>query len=480
MPSLAPRVERFLTGQAVAYDLISHGRTASLEQAAQAAEIPAAAMVRAVVLHLDGRVWMAVLPLSHIIDFSALARLLQGRPSPASAGELAALFPDCEAGCVPPVGTAYGVDVVCDEAILEPEWVAFEGGSHEALVRVGRDALRRLTSEARYARIARPVESLVQSAECTESAGEPASRCAEAVRDLAPGIELTKRIEAIYELPVMPAHARSLLELRNQPDANARELARVVELDPSLAAQVMRYARSPLFGYQGKVDTLQDAISRVLGFDLVMNLALGLAALKPFRNPPDGPLGLRAFWRQATYGASLCQQLLRLMPAGRRPKPGLSYLAALLHNFGYLVIGHLFQPEFFLLNKMVAANPSVPVTRLEKQVLCMGQARELLCWGHAEVGAWLLHSWQLPDEVVVTAREHHSPGYAGPHREYVHLVQLSNHLLGRQGVGDVLVGELPHEALRGLGLDEWQVTAMAESFLAGCEGVDGMIGLEAG
>jgi hypothetical protein len=144
------------------------------------------------------------------------------------------------------------------------------------------------------------------------------------------------------------------------------------------------------------------------------------------------------------------------------------------------VIGHLFQPEFFLLNKMVAANPNVPVIRLEKQVLCMGQARELLCWGHAQVGGWLLHSWQLPDEVVVTAREHHSAGYAGPHREYVQLVQLSNYLLGRQGVGDVLAGELPHEALRGLGLDEWQVTTMAETFLAGCEGVDGMVGLEAG
>ncbi len=476
MPPLAPTVERFLAGHAVAYDLIAHARTESLEQAAQAAQIPALSMARAVVLHLNGKVWMAVLPLSHIIDFAALAQLLQGRPTPVTADTLADLLPDCEPGSVPPLGAAYGLNVLCDEAVLSSRQVVFEAGRHETLVRVDQAAMRQLLTGARMARFARPLDALVQpaAAERSNAGGSPAA--AAGMSDLRPDREIAKRIEAIYELPVMPEHARRLLELRNQPDASAGDLAEVVELDPSLAAQVMRYARSPLFGYRGKVDALQDAISRVLGFDLVVNLALGLAALKPFRNPPDGPLGLHAFWRQATYGASLSQQLLRLIPAGHRPKPGLSYLAALLHNFGYLVIGHLFQPEFFLLNKMVAANPSLPIARLERQVLCMGQARELLCWGHAEVGAWLLRSWQLPDEVVAVAREHHRPDYDGPHHEYVHLIRLSNYLLGRQGIGDAAADAPPQDAFDAFGLEEWQVVPAAEAFLEGCEGTEDVIG----
>src|SRR5690606_23270226 len=125
-----------------------------------------------------------------------------------------------------------------------------------------------------------------------------------------------------------------------------------------------RYARSPLFGYRGRVDSVADAVARVLGYDLVLDLALGLAALKPFSIPADGPLGLDAFWQQATLSAALARRLVRLLPAARRPAAGTLYLCGLLHNFGYLVLGQLFQPEYYLLNRMVAANPEAPVTEL--------------------------------------------------------------------------------------------------------------------
>lgn len=284
--------------------------------------------------------------------------------------------------------------------------------------------------------------------------------------------DVKRCIEQVYQLPPMPGMARSILELRLKPTASAADLATIVELDPSLAAQVMRYASSPLFGYRGHIGSIRDAISRVLGFETVMNIALGLATAKALRNPQEGPLGLRAFWRHAIYSAALAQALVRAMPSDRQPCLGLAYLAGLLHNFGFLLLGHMFPPEFALLNKQVMAHPDVPVTTLEKHLLGMGHAQQMLSLGHARIGAWLMESWGMPEEIVVTLREHHNPHYQEDHAVYPNLVLLVDHMLKCCDLGDAPNDELPQELLARLGLEEAEAREVRERLLNGSEGLD--------
>ena len=115
---------------------------------------------------------------------------------------------------------------------------------------------------------------------------------------------IRRRIEAITELPAMPEMARRLLMLRSNPYSDVDDLAKVVEMDPSLSAQIIRYARSPFCSDRGNVVSVQSAISRVLGYEPVMNIALGIASASPFRIPMEGPLGLRGYWRDAIYCAA--------------------------------------------------------------------------------------------------------------------------------------------------------------------------------
>lgn len=286
--------------------------------------------------------------------------------------------------------------------------------------------------------------------------------------------EIRRRIEQVYELPPMPEMARRVLELRNNPDATISELATIVELDPSLAAQVVRYATSPFYAYRGKINSIQDAITRVLGFDMVMNMALGLSTGKSFRNPCDGPLGLHAFWRHAVYSATLVQALAKQMSPSTRPQPGMVYLAGLLHNFGFLLLGHLFPPEFKLLNKLVAAHPESPVTALEKCVLGMGQAQNLLEMGHAQIGAWLMQSWRMPEEIIVTLREHHNPEYQGDHAVFPHLIMVSDHVLKGREIGDAPDALLPPSSLDCIGLSEDIVQNIANELFEDCTSLDMM------
>ena len=235
-----------------------------------------------------------------------------------------------------------------------------------------------------------------------------------------------RRIERVYELPPMPELGRRILALQSDPNAGVQQLAKIVQLDPSLAAQVIRYASSSYYGYPGRITNIHEAIARVLGYDMVLNLSLGLAAGRSFRIPDDGPLGLTCFWEHAVCSAVLVQKLGASLSHDIRPSAGLCYLCGLLHDFGILLLGYLFPPEFKLLNNMASAHPGQSVSELECRLLGMGQAKDMLAMGHARVGAWLMQAWKMPEELRTALLEHHNADYRGANEVVVHLVQLAD------------------------------------------------------
>ncbi|WP_126454303.1 HDOD domain-containing protein [Sulfuriflexus mobilis] len=437
---ISTTVSQFIDQQGVKYVVLPHAETRTLEECAEAVGASFAKMLRAVVITNGIGHYMVVLPITHVLDFKALQRQLGKDFRVAPYRNFSDCFGCCARGSVPPLGTAFGMPMLIDISVRDLEEVFFEPGSHtEAIKMRGRDFLG-LIEGAEYGAFA---YALTQLAEMDVST----------IRYASPN-DIKRRIEEIYELPVIPAIAHRILQLNSQADASANDLAEIVQMDPSLSAQTLRYANSPVFGYKGRIDTLQEAIARVLGYDMVINMALGIAIGRAFRAPEDGPLGMNAFWRHSVACATLAQRLARMMPADKRPKPGMAYLCGLLHNFGFLLLGHLFQPEFYLLNKLAAANPKTPISELERRVLGMGRAKDVIEMGHAQMGAWLMEAWNMPAEVVAAVREHHHDDYKGEHAVFVRLVKLANHLLKRIDIGDETNSHIPDKLLTELGLDE--------------------------
>ncbi len=288
---------------------------------------------------------------------------------------------------------------------------------------------------------------------------------AQAAQVSAPLLNIRARIERLDRLPPMPEMAQKVIQLSANPDAHIKELVKVVELDPSLSAQVMRYAASPFFSYRGAIDSLDTAITRVLGYNTVLNLALGATAAKPFRIPRNVPLGLDAFWRHAIFSAALVQALSSILPGELRPPAGMAYLAGMLHNFGHLLLGHLFKKEFLILNKFIVNEPHKSVEELELEVL--GAT-------HGSIGAWLMEAWNLPEEVVTAAREHHNEDYQGPHAVYSQLILVADRLLKAHGIGDAPSSELPPMVLESLEIGEYQAVSIADKILEGCDGLEAM------
>ncbi len=261
---------------------------------------------------------------------------------------------------------------------------------------------------------------------------------------------LRAEIDRLNEFPAMPELAHKILQLGSEPSAN--DLAAIVELDPGLAGQIVRYAASPFFGYRGKIDSIRDAISRVLGVERAMDLAFGASAGKAFRGPAEGPVGRQAVWVHAVYTAALAQDLAARMPAERQVGLGMAYLTGLLHNIGLLMLGHLFPSDLLALNRAIDSTKNLPSVVVENKMLGAD---------HTHTGVWLLRKWSMPAEVLTAVHQHHNPTYQGQHAEYVHLVMVADRLLERVDLGDAGDDALPDEGLDYLGL---RVDDVEESF----------------
>lgn len=220
------------------------------------------------------------------------------------------------------------------------------------------------------------------------------------------------------EIPPLPAAARQILLLKNKPDAHVDELTAIIETDPALSAQLLSWASSPFYA-AGKVHSVEDAITRVLGFEQVMQLALGLALGKACSLPAGYEHWMHRHWQQALRCASLIEGLVRRMPTGQRPEPGLAYLCGLLHNFGHLLLGHLFPHDFLLLQQHEQANAHLVSWQVEQRLL--GLTRNHIC-------ATLMLKWHMPEELVTAIAWQHTEQYSGPHASYPRLLRLARKL----------------------------------------------------
>ncbi len=465
--SVAATIVKMLDSSRVTYDVLELKPFTSPREAAVAAGIAPASLMKAVVVHDGAGFIMAIMPANHELDLQVFGELINRPVEHASELTLQKSFHDCSPKYLPPLGMAYGIATVVHNGFSTLDTVYFLGGDRRTVVRIDRRNFQRLFKKQGGVifadRYSRPVSGKL--AVSAPGARAPASLSISDARRGSSQLNIKERIRSLGKLPAMPEMAQRILALRAANEPELKKLADIVEVDPSLAAQVMRYARSPFFGYRGAVDSVRVAMSRVLGYDMVMNLALGLATARPFRTPKTGPLGLDAFWRHAVYSAALAQALSGMVPPEIRPPSGMAYLAGLSHNFGHLLVGHLFKEEFVMLNKLVEEHPERSVTSIELAALGID---------HTEVGSMLMEYWKLPEEIVVAIREHHNENYHGPHAVYAQLVLIADRMLKRHDLGDASSTQLPGGILGFLEVSEYQLEAATKRIMEGHEGLEMM------
>lgn len=233
-------------------------------------------------------------------------------------------------------------------------------------------------------------------------------------------MDVRNQLAQLTNLPAMPNMAAKLLRLSTNERANVYDLIKLIETDPSLVLQLIRYAKSAFFGYRGHIESIEQAVISVLGYRLTLNISLGVALGREFTNTFDGPMGIFSFWKHAVYHAVLMEHFARRADKALEIKPDTAYLCGLLHDFGILLIGHLFKRQTILLNQMIKANPDTAPMAIEQQ---------LLGTTHNVIGAWLMEHWQLPNVIQSVVLNHHNQNFDGAYQHYVKLAYLGDSVL---------------------------------------------------
>ncbi len=286
--------------------------------------------------------------------------------------------------------------------------------------------------------------------------------------DVSADADIAQRIRdsllSLNSLPPMSETARQLLTIRNNPDADMDELDSIIEHDPAIAAQIIRYANAPFFGNQGQIKTIKQAVMTALGFEGALNMALGIAVQSNLQSSGKACIDLHAYWRHAIYAAALSQAIAKQTNLSD-VTPGTAWLAGLLQNIGYLALCQNFQPELEKLKKQKRQYLDLLPTEVEERVLGIS---------HAEVGLHLLRAWHLPEEIITTVFEHHNVSYVGEHAAYANIVLIANRMLAKQGVGDEMLGLAPPGILQMLSLSEEQLEEIMNKIMDSRDGLDTM------
>jgi HD-like signal output (HDOD) protein len=189
-----------------------------------------------------------------------------------------------------------------------------------------------------------------------------------------------------------------LLEALRDEQISIPRISQLVSRDLGMCAKILQLVNSAYFGIPHTVYRLEEAIA-YLGVEMVRVLVLSLQIFSLFetKRVPDFPYD--TLWKHSWRTGMAAR---RIAEAEGLPYSIVdqAFLAGLLHDVGKLLLATSFSPSYREVRQA-----------LQKVLLPDWEAeKKILNNTHAEVGAFLLSLWGLPDSVVEAVAWHHRPG----------------------------------------------------------------------
>lgn len=208
----------------------------------------------------------------------------------------------------------------------------------------------------------------------------------------------------VKQLPPLSTTATRLLEAVANDEIDLKSLAAIIDQDPGLAARIVGLANSAYFAQPAPVYSVEEAVIRVLGLNMVKSIALGISVAGVFNLEKCPLFDLPGYWYRALTAAQLTRSLSLLLPVNNRPDAAALYLGGLLHNLGTLLLVHARGEAYAgVLGRMVRT-PAADLLAVE---------REQLGLDHREAGACLAGRWHLPEVIVTMMEKVGESGYRG-------------------------------------------------------------------
>ncbi len=197
----------------------------------------------------------------------------------------------------------------------------------------------------------------------------------------------------IRKLPSLPKVYAALQGIVKDENMTLADVAKLVQSDAALAARVLQLVNSAFFRLARRISNIEQAVS-YLGFAAIRNLALSVEVFSSWTGSTCAGLNLDKLQMHA-HATAVASNALTV----KTPIADDTMLAGLLHDIGYWILAQECPDE---LGKAVnlAASARIALHTAETEIIGAS---------HAEIGAYLLGIWGLPNPVVEAVAHHHHP-----------------------------------------------------------------------
>lgn len=135
--SISHTLKNYFDREHVRYDVLPHPEAFRALAIARVLHTPEKEMAKVVIVKVENRFVMTVLPASWQVDVHRLRDVfLTNHVRLATEEEFKDLFPDCDLGAMPPFGILYGIPVYVDHSLTEDDEIVFQAGTHSEAIRM--------------------------------------------------------------------------------------------------------------------------------------------------------------------------------------------------------------------------------------------------------------------------------------------------------------------------------------------------------
>ena len=194
------------------------------------------------------------------------------------------------------------------------------------------------------------------------------------------------------EIPPLPAAVTRLIAEVNQPEPNIDKLAKLISSTAGLATKVIKTVNSALYALRTPVTSVKHAVT-LLGLRHIRSIALAYGTMDALPKPKGDLFDHEAFWTDSLLRAIMSRSFSKRMFSGQLEE---AFTASLLADVALPVLLSVWR-EYY--------EPVIEEWKQSPRRLSEIE-REHFGWDHAQAGAWILQSWEFPDEMVCYVGAH--------------------------------------------------------------------------
>lgn len=216
-----------------------------------------------------------------------------------------------------------------------------------------------------------------------------------AMRDLLQNTAVRALVAGLKSIPSLPGLYYEIQAELASEDSSLKKVAEIISRDAGMTAKILQLANSAFMGARYNISSPTQAVT-LIGTEMVRALVLSVHVFSQFQ--ASAVSDCQILWEHSVTVAGLAQRIAKSEQLGKTVLEE-SFTGGILHDIGKLV----------LLAEVPKAYAEVLGGLAEKKAALADLERQKFGCTHAELGAYLLSIWGLPQSLIHAVAYHDHP-----------------------------------------------------------------------